>query len=133
MLQKMLWVIIGALVVCHFFFSYCFMLISRKAGQEPGIAIWLPVLQMFPLLKAANMSGWTFLLFLLPVINIFAALMWCVKLCQSLHKSAGLGILLFLPVTGFFVLLYLAFSGGGEPDEPQVIKLDYPESTANAD
>ena len=127
MVMKMLWVFVGFLVLGHLVVSFCLMLICRKAGQEPGIAVWIPIIQMFPLLTAAKMSGWSFLLFLLPVLNLIAALVWCVKICQALHKPPFLGLLLFLPVTGIFVLFYLAFSNGGDPNEPQIIKLDYPE------
>jgi hypothetical protein len=132
-LQKFLWFIVGGLVLAHLILSFCFMLICRKAGKEAGPAIWLPLFQLFPLLKAANMSGWTFLLLFVPVVNIFAGLMWCIKICQALNKGAILGFLLFLPGIGLFVLFYLAFSGGGASDEPELIKLDYGQTSTSAD
>lgn len=132
-IMQMLWIIVGVLVLGHLIVSFCFMSICHKAGKEPGLAVWIPIIQMFPLLKAANMSGWTFLLFLLPLVNVLATLMWCVKICQALNKGPLLGLLLFLPATGIFVLFYLAFSGGDESEEPQVIKLDYPETLPSTD
>jgi hypothetical protein len=134
LVMKMMWVLAGIALACHFIVSFCFKQICRKAGEEPGIAIWLPIFQMFPLLKAAKMSPWTFLLFLLPVVNMIIGLFWCIRLCQALGKSPILGVLLFLPLTNIIVLFYLAFSGdSGASEDSSVIKLDYPAPLPSAD
>jgi hypothetical protein len=110
--------IVAGLVLFHFFFSYCSMLICKKAGHEPGVLVWIPGLQIYPLVKAAGLSGWWILLLFVPVVSAFAAIYWCIKICQARGKSSWLGLLLLLPVTSFFTYLYLAFADGsdGEPE-----------------
>ena len=113
--------VLAGLVLCYFIFCYCSMLICKKAGHEPGFLVWIPVLQTFPLLKAAKMSCWCFLLLLLPVISIVVGVLWCVKICQALGKSVWLAVLLLLPLTNVLTFLYLAFSGNEDDSVPQKI------------
>ncbi len=108
---------LGILFAFYLFMCYCSMLICKKAGAEPGAMVWIPVLQMFPLLRAAKMSPFWFLASVLPVLNIIAHLVWCVKISQARAKSFWTAIFLILPFTNFFAFLYLAFSDGAEPKE----------------
>jgi hypothetical protein len=108
----------GIVLLFHVFFSYCAMLICRKAGTEPGIMVWLPILQAHSLIRAAGMSGWWFLACLVPGLNIVALVLWAVKIAKVRGKGAFTMIMLILPVTHLFTFLYLAFSGGsGEVDD----------------
>ena len=119
------------LLVClmiYLFYSYCCMLICRKAGHPPGLLVWLPVLQLFPMLRAAGMSCWWLLAFLVPVLNLVPGILWALKIAKARGKSVWIGVLLLLPVTNLFAFLYLAFSNGasGEEDEgpePKVMSL----------
>jgi len=104
--------ILAGAVIGYLFFCFCCMLICKKTSNEPGILVWLPVLQVFPLLRAAGMSGWWFFMFLLPGLNVIAGIVWSVKICRTRGKSGWLGLFLLLPVTNLFVFLYLAFSDG---------------------
>jgi Family of unknown function (DUF5684) len=109
--------------VVYLFFCYCCMSICRKAGQKPGLLVWLPIFKAFPLLRAAGMSPWSFLLFLLPVINIIASIVWSVKICRARGKSPWLGLLLLLPVTNILVFLYLALADGLKTEEATTHKV----------
>lgn len=106
-----LWAIAGIMVVLHLFFSYCSFLICRKCGSEASILVWLPVLQIFPLLKAARMSSWWFLACIVPLVNVIAQIVWCVKITEARGKNILVAIGLMLPITNVFAFLYLAFSG----------------------
>jgi len=114
---------LAGLVLCYFFTCYCFMLICKKAGYEPGILVWVPILQIFPLVKAAGMSAWWILLMFVPVVGIIAMVYWCVRICQARGKSSWLAVLLLLPVFSFFTFLYLAFADGQPESEPERISL----------
>jgi hypothetical protein len=107
-----LYLAIGAAAFFYLFFCYCCMLICQKTGNPPGILIWIPVLQVFPLLRAASMSALWFFAFLIPVLNIIAPIVWCVKISKARGKSPGLALLLLLPGISLFAFLYLAFSSG---------------------
>jgi hypothetical protein len=118
------------------FYLYCsflFWMICVKVGAEPGISVWLPVVQVLPLLRAAGMSAlWPIFLLLLVVTSILLRanfgqyawtmgivggsaaficfLTWSFKICLARKKSPLLATLLVVPGLNFFVLLYLAGS-----------------------
>jgi uncharacterized membrane protein YhaH (DUF805 family) len=126
--STVLWAVLGGMLLLYLFYCYCCMLICRKAGSEPGIMVWLPVLQVFPMLRAAGMSGWWFLAYLVPLLNLVPTILWPFKIAQARGKSVWVAILLLLPVTNLFAFLYLAFSDGAaaeedEGPEPKVMSL----------
>lgn len=96
-------------VVLHLFLAYCFQRICLQAGTSPGLIVWIPALQIIPLLRAAKMSPWWWLLGLIPVANLLVMAVWSFKLCEVLKKSKWIALWLFLPVTSFFTVIYLAF------------------------
>src|SRR3954466_13517936 len=69
------------------------------------------------MLKAARMSGWLFLLWLLPVFNVFVTLTWYVKICRARGKGFFSILFLLLPATSPLAFLYLALSGDGSDEE----------------
>jgi hypothetical protein len=119
---------LGIVLILYLFHSYCCMLICRKTGRPPDILVWVPVVQLLPLLRAAGMSGWWFLAYLVPVLNIVAQVLWCFNIVKARGKSVWVGVLLLLPFTSLFAFLYLAFSNGVTADEeegpePKVVTL----------
>jgi len=117
----------GIVLLAYLFSSYCLMLICRKTGNPPGFLVWVPVLQCFPMLRAAGMSGWWLLAYLVPGLNFVAHILWSLNIAKARGKSVWVGVLLLLPVTNFFAFLYLAFSDGGEGGderpEPKIMSL----------
>ncbi len=104
------WTLLGLSVVFYLFFCYCCMMICRKAHTSPGFLVWVPVLQIIPLLRAAGMSGVWFLAYLVPVVNLVAQIIWYIKIVQARGKGPFLVVWLVLPLTAPFAFLYLAFS-----------------------
>jgi hypothetical protein len=103
------------ILLSFLFNSWCHKLICEKTGKEPGVLIWLPILQIRPIFKAANMSLlWIFLPPIAPIV-------WCFKIAKARGKSPLVGFLLILPMTSFFAFLYLAFSDGVEPNKEQAV------------
>ena len=109
--------LLAAVFLIYVFFCQCCRLICLKTGHKPGVLVWLPVLKMFPLLRAAGMSGWCFFLLLIPLVNIITVIVWCVKICNARQKSAVLALFLLLPITNILTFLYLAFSSGIEVED----------------
>jgi hypothetical protein len=103
--------IAGGLIALYLLHCYCCLLICQKAGATPGFLIWIPLLQLFPLLKAAGMPPVWFLGFLVPGVNLIAHIVWCVKISAARGKSLFVGLLLIFPLSSPFAALYLAFSG----------------------
>lgn len=104
--------IAGVFLALYLFTSFCMKLICVKAGHTPGALIWVPILQMLPMFKAAGMSGWWLLGIFVPILNLVAWIMWAFKITQARGKSVVVAIALLLPFLSFFAFLYLAFSKG---------------------
>ena len=93
----------------HLFFAFCLKKICEKAGSQPGFLIWIPILQIFPLLKAAGMAAWMFILFLIPIVNFIIGIMMWVNILKNMGKNPWMVILLFIPIVNIIYLLILAF------------------------
>ncbi len=94
----------------YLFFCYCCKLICEKAGHQPGILIWIPIVNLVPLLTVAKMPVWMIILLLVPLVNIIVgAVMWF-KICEARGKPGWLVVLLLIPLVNIVFLPYLAFS-----------------------
>ncbi len=127
--SKGVFVILGIALLLYLFHCYCCMLICHKTGNPPGVLVWLPILKLFPLLRAAGMSAWWFLAYCVPVANIVAQILWCLNIAKARTKGVWVGVLLLLPITNLFAFLYLAFSNGApaeeeEQPEPKIMTLE---------
>jgi hypothetical protein len=111
--------VLGVFLLFYLFGCYCWMLICRKTGNPGGILVWLPGLQIFPVLRAAGMSAWWVLAYFVPVLNVIAYVLLCFNIAKARGKSAWVGLFLLLPITSLFAFLYLAFSNGGRTEEDE--------------
>ena len=121
-------IVIGLYLLLYLFYCYCCMLICQKAGHPPGVLVWLPFFKLVPMFRAAGMSCWWLLAFIVPVLNLVPLILWPLKIAKARAKSVWIGVLLLLPVTNLLAFLYLAFSDGAaesddEPPEPKVMSL----------
>jgi hypothetical protein len=107
---KIICIVLGGVAGLYIFASICFWLICRKTHIAPGPLVWVPILQLIPLLRAANMPRVWFFAYFVPVLNIVALILWCIKIVRTRGKSPWVAFLLVLPVINFFAFLYLAFS-----------------------
>jgi len=107
-MQKLLILLVG--LVLYVFYSYCLKLICERTGKEPGILIWIPLLQLFPLLRAADLSYWTFLLLCVPIVQLIPLIMMWAKILKAMGRNPWLLILLFVPILNLFFIPYLAFA-----------------------
>ena len=105
------------MLVLYFFVCCCCKLMVEKAGAEPGVMVWVPMLQLVPLVRAAGMPLWWVLGFFVPILNVLVSAIWCWKISEIRGKSRWFTLLLLLPVTGFFAFIYLAFSNSGRADK----------------
>ena len=121
--RAMLPVILGLGLTFYLFSCYCCQLLCRKAGREPGMMIWVPVLQMIPVFRAAEMSGWWLLACFVPGLNLAAQILWSLRIVRVRGKSVWVTIFLLLPLINVLALLYLAFSNGVAPKEDQRVEV----------
>ena len=102
--------IAGGTAVVYIFLSTCFWLICRKTHIAPGILVWIPLFQLIPLMRAANMPRVWFFGFFVPLIQVIPIISLCIKLVKSRGKGPWVAFWLLLPPTTLFAFLYLAFS-----------------------
>jgi len=103
---------IGPIIIALLVYLFsCFLLkrICEKAGGEPGILIWIPILQLIPLLNAAEMNVLWILAFFVPFLNVVATILMFWKLCEAMDKPGWISLFLLIPCANFLLLLYLAF------------------------
>jgi hypothetical protein len=98
----------GVLLVSWLIGCACLRTICKKTGKEPGILIWLPILQIFPMLNAAGMSP----VWILGVPLGLTQIVWCFQIAKARGKSFFTGLCLLLPFTNIFAFFYLTFSDG---------------------
>lgn len=115
--KTLLYAVLGGVVLAYLFFCYCAMLICQKAGKPGGVLVWLPVLQLIALLRAAGMSPWWFVGYLVPAFNLLVHVIWCVKISKARGKGFLTVICLLLAYPLAF--MYLAFSAGGAEAAPK--------------
>jgi hypothetical protein len=120
-------------LIVHLLVSYLLRMICRKAGSTPGFLIWLPMFQVFPLLKAAGMSNaWPLGVIALSLAGALSAgtsielgllislsssllalgiwIAWSIRICLARGKHPAWAVLLLLPGFNFLGLIYLAAS-----------------------
>lgn len=108
--------VLGGLLVLYLFYCYCASLICQKTGKPAGALIWVPVLQLIPLFRAADMSPAWLLAMLVPGLNVVAQIIWCFKIARARGQGALIAILLILP-THPLAFMYLAFSNANPPPD----------------
>ncbi len=108
----MMWLIwIGA----YLFYSFCQYRIAVKANHQSPWQAWIPIVQTFQLINIAGKEWWWFLLFLIPIVNIFAIAVVWMECSKAIGQPSFWGILMLVPFINFVALLYLAFSSGTAP------------------
>ncbi len=112
----------------YLFFGYCQYRIAQKVGHESPWQAWIPIVQVFQQVKMADREWWWFLLYLVPIVNIFAIAMVWSDISQKTGNSSIWGIFMLVPFLNLVSLLYLAFSAQeAHPFEP--IQQRQPEKT----
>jgi hypothetical protein len=89
--------------------------ICEKCGVQPGVLIWIPIVQMIPVFKAGKMNPWLILLLFVPLANLVVLIMVFINILKTLGKNPVMVILLLLPFVNVIYLLYLGFSGPARP------------------
>jgi hypothetical protein len=107
---QVMFTLLSILGVVYVFISVCFWSICRKTHIAPGPLIWVPILQLIPLLRAANMPRVWFFVYFVPVLNILALIVLSINIVKTRGKSPWVAFLLILPPTSLFAFLYLAVS-----------------------
>jgi hypothetical protein len=102
--------LVAVLALCYLFMCYCAARICEKCGTNPGLLIYIPILNVIPLLQAGGLSGWLLFLFFVPGLNLVLGLIMWARICRARGKSSWLCIVMYIPPVNIVLMLYLAFS-----------------------
>lgn len=86
--------------------AFSLMKVAEHTPQrDNAVVAWVPVLNLFLMLKIADRPLWWALLFLVPVLNIVMWVLLCIALSRARRGGLLLGLLMaFLPIIGFPIL-----------------------------
>jgi hypothetical protein len=107
-----IWALMGLLYI-----AFCFplRLIAEKLEVPHSWMAWIPIAQMFLILRMAGKPLWWFLLLLIPLVNIIIMVLVWMAVAQACGKSPVWGLTVIVPILAFFVIWYLALSKAPEP------------------
>lgn len=103
-------VVLVVSLALYVFFCFCCKRICEKCGKDPGVLIWIPIVNLIPLLEIAGMPVWMIILFFIPLVGLVVGIMMWAKICVARGKSGWLVLLMFVPLVNIVFLPYLAFS-----------------------
>lgn len=111
---------LGAVLVL-FFIAFLFGLIILAANWKiytkagyPGWAVFVPIYNLYIMVKIAGKPGWWMVLIFLPVVSIIILIVINIGIAQNFGKGVGYGLglaflpLIFVPMLGFGSAQYQA-------------------------
>lgn len=94
----------------YVYMAYTLQIIAKKTSTQKTWWAWVPVANLFLLVKIAQKSYWWVLWSLIPIVNfVITAIVW-MKIAVRLDKPKWIGIIAAIPFVNFVVIGYLAFS-----------------------
>lgn len=101
--------VVLALVV-YVYLAICLQVLANKTGTKNGWMGWVPILNVYLFCKIGGKPGWWMVLFLIPFVNIFFAIIVFMAIAEARGKPYWWGILIVIPLVRAIVPGYLAFS-----------------------
>ncbi|MCX7619869.1 MAG: DUF5684 domain-containing protein [Acidimicrobiales bacterium] len=107
-------------VALYLFYGFCLMKIFQKAGL-PGWWGFVPLVNMWGLVKISGREPWWIILFFIPCVSIVAIIIIYMDVAKAFGKDPiyGLGLaflgIIFLPMLAFGSSQYVGNPQGGPP------------------
>ena len=102
-------------LISYVFSAIIIMKIAKKLGVGDLWMAWIPILQVVPLLKAADKELWWIILLFIPGVNIVISVLLFMEISKRLGKPDWWGILTIVPFVNLVILAILAFSSSAQP------------------
>ena len=98
------------IIALYVYMAICLQFIARKLHVSGVWMAWIPVANIFLIIKCADRPYWWFLLFFVPILNIVVGVLLWVYICQRLGHPGWLAILMLISPLNLIVMGYLAFA-----------------------
>lgn len=109
---------IAIVLVTYVFMAYVVMTIANKLGTENSWMAWVPILNVYLIVRMAGRPGWWLLLFLVPFVGFFIAIYVWMLIAERRGRPQYWGVLMIVPVVNVILMAMLAFT---EADNHPVI------------
>jgi len=97
-------------LLVYLYMVVCLICLADKLGRsEYGILLFIPIMNLYFLLKIADLNGLLLILFCIPVLNYFLLAFCFMRISAFLGKSPWLGLGMFVPIVNLVIMGYLAF------------------------
>jgi hypothetical protein len=98
------------MLVTYLIFCIPMYIIAKKNEVANPWLAWVPVVQVYTMVKSGRVSGWLTLLLFIPFINFIVYVFIWVKIAEVRGKPGWVGVLVLVPIVNLLVPWYLAFS-----------------------
>ena len=107
--------LIGLIIAVVLFGIPLYQMALRKGMKDMAWMAWVPIADLFLLLKLAGKPLWWFILLLIPLVNIVVIVMVGMSLCENFGYNKWLGLLMLIGPLNLILLYVMAFSGHKPP------------------
>lgn len=106
------WIAIGTAV--YLYFAWCLQIIGNKTRVGDAWLAWVPVVNLYYMVRIAGRGPAWFLLLWVPIVNLYAlTVIWNDIIERRRGAPSRAGVLMLVPVLNYMILTRLAFA-----DEP---------------
>lgn len=103
-------VVIVFSIFWYVYMGLTLMTIAKKLNHESPWLAWIPLANIYLMVKLADLSGWMMLLMFVPLVNIGLAVYIWMKMAERRGFEMWLGILMIVPVAQLIIPGYLAWA-----------------------
>ncbi len=90
--------------------AFALMTIANRTYTENAWMAWIPVLNVYLMVKIAEKPWWwTILILFVPILNLILIILVWMTIAEKVGKPAWMGILMILPLINLAILGYLAW------------------------
>lgn len=104
------------IVGVYVFFAFTMMTIANKLGTENAWMAWVPLLNLYLLVRMADKPGWWFILFLVPLVNFIVGIYVWMLISERRGRPQWWGIVIGLvPIVNLVLIIMLAYTEAEGP------------------
>lgn len=100
-------------LVAYIYMGLALMTIGKKLNFESPWMAWVPIVNLYMMLKIADQQGWMLILAFIPIVNFFF-MFYMIYVWMQIAEKRGfeswVGILIIVPIIGVAVPGYIAWA-----------------------
>lgn len=90
------------------------MFVAKKTFARPIWLAFIPILQLYLLVRMANKPAYWVLFLFVPIVNIFIFIHIWIEICTIIKKPIFFGMLMVVPGLNYLIMCYLGLSSTKE-------------------